>query len=249
MSSMDTFSSFPRLSPRRLFVISFKGSVPVGCLRVGVVQHDHELGSTRGERRTSWLSSVLRIRSKVLGSSPARHKSHNWLDIERETIPKSENRLFLYVRCGCLFSLSRLSGQVKGGVIVHLCVSILRCTCCWQTCSVSLPVVNVLFCTRARAVWDQAKTRCASLLRKPGKHVAVHERLVLESLDADEAADRLSDVTVAQIGLDMGQTRPSPLHILGGALVRDRMKKRLGSAFIKTVGVGDQEVGEDDEEG
>jgi hypothetical protein len=78
--------------------------------------------------------------------------------------------------------------------------------------------------------------------------VAVHERLVLENLDADEAADRLSDVTVAQIGLDMGHTRPSPLQILGGALVRDRMKKHLGSAFIKTVSVGDQEAGDDDEE-
>ena len=109
-------------------------------------------------------------------------------------------------------------------------------------------VVNVLLRARARAVWDQAKTRCASLLRKPGKHVAVHERLVLESLDADEAAGRLSDVTLVQIGLDMGHTRPSPLHILGGALVRDRMKKHLGSAFIKTVGVGDQEAGDDDGE-
>ena len=85
-------------------------------------------------------------------------------------------------------------------------------------------------------------------MRKPGKHVAAHERLVLESLDADEAAGCISDVTIAQIGLDMGQTRPSPLQILGGALVRDRMKKHLGSAFIKTVGVGDQEAGEDDEE-
>jgi hypothetical protein len=69
---------------------------------------------------------------------------------------------------------------------------------------------------------------------------------MLESLDVDEAADRLSDVTVAQIGLDMGQTRPSPSHILGGALVRDRMKKHLGSAFVKTVGIGDQEVGEEE---
>ena len=71
---------------------------------------------------------------------------------------------------------------------------------------------------------------------------------MLESLDGDEAAGRLSDVTAAQFGLDMGQTRPSPLQILGGALVRDRMKKHLGSAFIKTVGVSDQEVGDDAEE-
>jgi hypothetical protein len=46
----------------------------------------------------------------------------------------------------------------------------------------------------------------------------------------------------------MGQTRASPLQILSGALVRDRMKEHLGSVSIKTVGIGDQEVGEDDEE-
>jgi hypothetical protein len=83
--------------------------VPVGCLRVGVVQHNHELGSTRGESRTSWLSSVLRIRSEALGSSSARHKCHNWFDIGRETILNSENRLFLYV----FLLLSRLSGQSR----------------------------------------------------------------------------------------------------------------------------------------
>ena len=96
-------------------------------------------------------------------------------------------------------------------------------------------VVNSLLRARARAVWDQAKTRCASLLRKPGKHVAIHERLVLESMDADEAASLLSDVTVAQIGFDTSQT-PSPLQLLGGAVVREKMKKHLGLAFVKIVG-------------
>jgi hypothetical protein len=67
-----------------------------------------------------------------------------------------------------------------------------------------------------------------SLLRK---HVAVH----------GQDAGRLS------IGLDMGQARPSPLQILGGTLIRDRMKNHLDSAFIKTIDVCDQE--DDEEEG
>ena len=96
-----------------------------------------KVGSTRGSG-TSWLSSMLRIRSKVLGSSSDRRKSLDWLDIGEEIILKGENPLFLYVCYGAdpFVFLSRLSCRVEGGVTVHLCASIPRCTCC-QTCSVS----------------------------------------------------------------------------------------------------------------
>ena len=112
-------------------------------------------------------------------------------------------------------------------------------------------VVNTLLRMRSRAVWDQAKMLCGLLLRKPGKHVSVYERLVLDSMDADEAASFLSDVTVGKVGLDTDQA-PSPLQVLGEALVRDRMKKYLGSVFVKLVG-GEEEddklvLGSDEED-
>lgn len=59
-----------------------------------------KVGSRRGESSASWLSSVLRIRSKVLGSSSDGHKSLDWLDIGEEIVLKGKNRLFLYVSCG-----------------------------------------------------------------------------------------------------------------------------------------------------
>jgi hypothetical protein len=46
-----------------------------------------------------------------------------------------------------------------------------------------LSVLNPLLGARARVVRDQAKTRRGSLLRKLGKHIAIHERLVLETMD------------------------------------------------------------------
>ena len=59
-----------------------------------------KVGSRRGESSASWLSSVLRIRSKVLGSSSDGHKSLDWLDVGEEIVLKGKNRLFLYVSCG-----------------------------------------------------------------------------------------------------------------------------------------------------
>ena len=59
-----------------------------------------KVGSRRGESSASWLSSVLRIRSKVVGSSSDGHKSLDWLDIGEEIVLKGKNRLFLYVSCG-----------------------------------------------------------------------------------------------------------------------------------------------------
>ncbi|KAF8626697.1 hypothetical protein AX15_004733 [Amanita polypyramis BW_CC] len=206
------------------------------------------VGTIRGESR-SWLFSILRAKSSVLETRPRSsdgHENSNWIKIGGQLIlkesPTEPRTMSLYA---CM--------QVYRAVI-----SISSAASIGDLCTLSLvlhgagpSVVNALLRMRSRAVWDQAKMQCASLLRKPGKHVSVYERLVLETMDADEAASRISDVNVGQVGLDMSQA-PSPLQALGGALVRDRMKKYLGSAFVKLVDGQTEDdklaLGDDDEE-
>ncbi|KAK2465598.1 hypothetical protein APHAL10511_002490 [Amanita phalloides] len=186
-----------------------------------------------GGKSRSWLSSASRIRSKVMDlklSGSGGHKNHDWLKIGGQIILKdspSESKVV------SLYTCARVYHAVLAGK---------PATTLGELCTLSLvmhkagpSVVNNLLRARSRVVWDQAKTLCASLLCKPGKHVSVYERLVLESMDADEAANRISDVTVAQLGLDMSQS-PSPLRILGGSAVRERMVKHLAFAFVRIVG-------------
>ncbi|KAM6492549.1 hypothetical protein JOM56_012273 [Amanita muscaria] len=103
-------------------------------------------------------------------------------------------------------------------------------------------IVNALLRGRSRVMWGRAKVLCASLLRKPGKHVHMYERLVMDNIDVDEAATRLaSNVIIPQLGLDMDQ-EPSPFKVLGAIAARDRMKKHLAAAFVKTAVADDMIV-------
>ncbi|KAF8341905.1 hypothetical protein F5887DRAFT_1076283 [Amanita rubescens] len=181
----------------------------------------------RGEGNRSWLSSVLGIRSKVLELKPGGHKSHDWLHIGGQIILKGSP---VKSRVVSLYTCARVYQAVLAAKPAASLSDL--CTLSLVMHRTGPSVVNPLLRARARAIWNQAKTRCGSLLRKPGKHVAIHERLVLESMDADEAASLSSDVTVAQIGFDTSQA-PSPLQLLGGAVIRERMKKHLGLAFVK----------------
>ena len=134
-----------------------------------------------------------------------------------------KSRLFLHVSCSAdlLFlsdSLveSRETSLYACAQVYHAVLAAKPAASLCNPCTLSLVMhwqragpadVNVLLRAWAHAVWDQAKTWCASLLCKPGKPVAVHECLVLESLDADEAAGCLSDVKS-----DLILARHGPLH-------------------------------------
>jgi hydrogenase maturation factor len=91
-----------------------------------------------------------------------------------------------------------------------------------------LSVLNPLLRARACAVWDQAETRCGSLLRKPGKHVSIHERLVLETMDTDEAASLLFEGEWTMLGssssLGQSKTVSNPVLLL---------KKTLGNCVFE----------------
>ncbi|KIL55821.1 hypothetical protein M378DRAFT_28488 [Amanita muscaria Koide BX008] len=104
-------------------------------------------------------------------------------------------------------------------------------------------IVNALLRGRSRVMWDRAKVLCAALLRKPGNHVCMYERLVMDNIDVDEAATRLASNVIipAQLSLDMDQ-EPSPLMVLGAIAVRDRMKRHLAAAFVKTAVADDKIV-------
>ncbi|KIL57574.1 hypothetical protein M378DRAFT_16183 [Amanita muscaria Koide BX008] len=183
----------------------------------------------------SWLR---RIRSKLLeinkSSGTDRHK--NWLKVGGEMVLKEvssrSGTLSLYTcfQVGRAVSASKSSPSLED-----------LCTFSLVLHETGSFIVNALLRGSSRVMWDRAKVLCASLLRKPGKHVRMYERLVLDNIDVDEAATRLAGNVIipAQQGLDMDQ-EPSPLTVLGAIAVRDRMKKHLAAAFVKTATADDK---------
>jgi hypothetical protein len=96
-------------------------------------------------------------------------------------------------------------------------------------------VAGQLAKTKARAAWTNARAKA----QVKGGAVA-YERMVLEELSIDEAADRISHVVA-----DKEMDRHSPLQLLGTALVKERVKKHLGLLFIGSIG-NDAEDSEND---
>ncbi|KIL57564.1 hypothetical protein M378DRAFT_27930 [Amanita muscaria Koide BX008] len=204
-------------------------SMVMSWLRVGVAPQ----GLSK-----SWLR---RIRSKVLETNKSSgtdgHK--NWLKVGGEVVLKKKvssrsGTLSLYT----CFQVGRAVSATKSSPSLED-----LCTFSLVLHGTSSFIMNALLRGRSRVMWDRAKVMCASLLRKPGKHVHMYERLVLDNIDVDEAATRLASNVIipAQLGLDMDQ-EPSPLKVLGAIAVRDRMKKHLAAAFVKTAVAVDKVV-------
>jgi hypothetical protein len=83
---------------------------------------------------------------------------------------------------------------------------------------------------KARSAWANARTKA----RVKGG-AAIYEKMVLEELSIDEAVDRIAYVVAADGHGDEGTEHPSPLHLLGTAIVKERVKKHLGLLFIEST--------------
>jgi hypothetical protein len=66
--------------------------------------------------------------------------------------------------------------------------------------------------------------------------------MVLQKLSIHEAIDRIAFIVAADGDGDTGTDRPSPLHLLGTAIVKERVKKHLVSLFIGSIGTEDREI-------
>ncbi|KAF8632891.1 hypothetical protein AX17_004737 [Amanita inopinata Kibby_2008] len=204
------------------------------------------LGVGRGPRgRSGWISSIMRIRSKA-NDSVESESDKDWLKLGGRLVlkesPPGSRTMSLYT-CAQVYR----SAYAKSAASLE------------DLCTLSLVVhnagtsfVKTLLRSRSRMIWSQAKSICSSFQGKPGKRIAMYEHLVLDSMDVDEAAARLDNIVVENLGLDT-DFAPTPMKVLGGMVVRDLIKKHLGAAFVKHV-EGDQErlklglVGDEDEQ-
>uniref|UniRef100_A0A0W0F121 BHLH domain-containing protein n=1 Tax=Moniliophthora roreri TaxID=221103 RepID=A0A0W0F121_MONRR len=85
----------------------------------------------------------------------------------------------------------------------------------------------------AKAIWDAARARKGySGLQEGGVGVLIrpHERLVLETMNIDEAVKFLEENPAPS-----ERARYSPIGVLAGTLVKRRIKSYLQKSFVKTV--------------
>ncbi|KAG6810565.1 hypothetical protein H0H92_011321 [Tricholoma furcatifolium] len=92
-------------------------------------------------------------------------------------------------------------------------------------------VLGGLARARARSAWSSASAS--------SKALTVHERLVLETLSVDDAAQRLvsahSSPFYSYDSEDDDGERATPIRVLAATLVRERVRAHLGSLFVGNV--------------
>jgi len=98
-------------------------------------------------------------------------------------------------------------------------------------------VTGQLAKAKARSTWANARAKA----HVKGGAVS-YQRMVLQELSIDEAVDRIAFMVAAHGDGDKGTDRPSPLHLLGTAIVKERVKKHLGLLFIGSIGTEDNEI-------
>ncbi|KAM6492552.1 hypothetical protein JOM56_012276 [Amanita muscaria] len=185
-------------------------SMVMSWLRVGVAPQ----GTSK-----SWLRRIRSKKVLEINKSSGTDGHKNWLKVGGEMVLKEvssrSGTLSLYTcfQVGCAVSASMSSPSLED-----------LCTFSLVLHGTGSFIVNALLRGRSRVMWNRAKVLCASLLRKPGKHVHILAGNV---------------IIPAQLGLDMDQ-EPSPLTVLGAIAVRDRMKKHLIAAFVKTATADDK---------
>jgi len=101
-------------------------------------------------------------------------------------------------------------------------------------------VLGGLARAKARMVWACAKSR----LRARSHTRAVCERLIFEEMSVDEAFERLGSVDVE---MDLEEECDGLTQVLGCAVVKERLRKHLGSLFVGVVCGGGGGEGEGEE--
>ncbi|KAK1221926.1 hypothetical protein PQX77_015254 [Marasmius sp. AFHP31] len=112
----------------------------------------------------------------------------------------------------------------------------------WFTCSAAdlstLALVLYPLCTLARrpakALWEAARARkgyTGDQGRGVGVLIRPHERLVLETMEVDEASATLKSLQRTSAA----STRYSPIGLLASMVIKERSKKHLQKAFVRTI--------------
>ncbi|KAL0070309.1 hypothetical protein AAF712_002801 [Marasmius tenuissimus] len=112
----------------------------------------------------------------------------------------------------------------------------------WFTCSAAdlstLALVLYPLCTLARrpakALWEAARARkgyTGDQGRGVGVLIRPHERLVLETMEVDEAFATLRSLQRTSTV----STRYSPIGLLASMVIKERSKKHLQKAFVRTI--------------
>jgi hypothetical protein len=104
---------------------------------------------------------------------------------------------------------------------------------------------NTLARAKARSLWNTAKAHSEMTLppsaRKGGPvSVKLFERLVLESWSVEEAAKHLPSSS-HEDEEDQNASTGTPIEVLAGVLVKQRVKRHLGTLFVDAVGVSESE--------
>ncbi|PPR01359.1 hypothetical protein CVT24_006313 [Panaeolus cyanescens] len=107
---------------------------------------------------------------------------------------------------------------------------------------------------KARSLWNQAKNLSERTV--PTRKAQLHEKMVLESMDVDEAARRISMARAAGSNGDDESARSTPLQVLACQVVKERVRTHLATLFVEIVdgassssddGEGDEKKTKEDE--
>ncbi|KAK7036548.1 hypothetical protein VNI00_011481 [Paramarasmius palmivorus] len=83
----------------------------------------------------------------------------------------------------------------------------------------------------AKAIWQAARARKGYSGVQEGVLIRPHERLVLETMEVDEAIKSLEESPASPLE----RTRYSPIGVLACTLVKRRMRDHLKKAFVKAI--------------
>ncbi|KDR68370.1 hypothetical protein GALMADRAFT_146330 [Galerina marginata CBS 339.88] len=93
---------------------------------------------------------------------------------------------------------------------------------------------------KAGWVWDAARQLAQRPSSQGDKQVA--EALVFEELDTlDDAAALLAAATATPAQSDESRRKTTPLEVIAGVVVKERVKRHLGQLFVRAVAVSDPE--------
>ena len=103
---------------------------------------------------------------------------------------------------------------------------------------------------KGRSIWAIAQDLASGSHPKPPA-LKINEKLVFETLNVDEALDRLAlastSTSMKERENDEDGRMYTPLEVLGCLIVRERVKKHMGRLFVQVVAANATEMMNDEE--